>query len=218
MTTKPNRGKEGIVIINMNQAIKKYMPLIIIAVLAILILILSASPATAPSKVKPSLASLSTKIAPWPPEYSHLYNRLAAIHLPLLSAEGTAQHIHSHLDILINGQKIIVPANIGIPPQGGITPVHTHDTSGIIHVETPDPHAIYSLGQFFDIWGVKLTNSSIGAYRTNKSSAMKVYSDGKLVAQPTNLALRAHEEIFIDYGPKNQTTSIPISYKFPAGY
>ncbi len=178
------------------------------------------SPTTPLPKQAPivaSLSSLSTGPAPWQPEYNHLPNRLKSIGLSLLGAEGTAQHIHAHLDIFINGERVIVPAEIGIPPSGGITPVHTHDASGIIHIESPDPYAVYSLGQFFDIWGVKFTNNSIGSYIDNNTDRLNVYSDGKKVANPVNLALKAHEEIAITYGTSKQYSAIPKSYKFPAG-
>ncbi len=164
-----------------------------------------------------SLSSLSIAPAPWQPEYNNLPNRLKVIGLSLLGAEGTAQHIHSHLDIFINDQRVIVPADIGIPPTGGLTPVHTHDTSGIIHIESPDAYAIYTLGQFFDIWGVKFTNTSLGSYADNSTDTLNVYSDGKKVNNPVNLALKAHEEIAITYGLSKQSLHIPKSYNFPAG-
>jgi hypothetical protein len=142
---------------------------------------------------------------------------LKAIGLSLLSAEGTAQHIHAHLDIYVNGKQVVVPADIGIPSTGGITPVHTHDTSGIIHVESPDARAIYTLGQFFDIWGVKLTSTSIGGYANTSVDKLIVYDNGTVVQNPTSLDLAKHHEIVITYGTSAKSPSIPKSYNFPAG-
>lgn len=164
-----------------------------------------------------SLASLSTHKAPWAPEYSHLSNRLAAINMPLLSAEGTAQHIHAHLDIYIYGKHVQVPSQIGIPPQGGITPLHTHDNSGIIHIESPNAKAIYNLGQFFDIWGVKLTNTSIGSYVDQGNIKLRAFSNGQRVGNISTLPLTKHEEIVLLYGGPNQPPRIPYSYNFPQG-
>lgn len=168
-----------------------------------------------PPKVIASLSSLSTSQAPWQPEYAHLADRLAAISIPLLGAEGTAQHIHAHLDIFINGQPVTVPANIGI--YNGLTPVHTHDTSGIIHIESPDVNATYTLGQFFDIWGVKLTSTSIGGYSDNTTNKLVVYNNGKTVQNPANLALAKHHEIVITYGTPQEQPHIAKSYNFPSG-
>jgi hypothetical protein len=164
-----------------------------------------------------SLASLNTSVAPWAPEYQHLSDRLKAINLPLLGAEGTALHIHVHLDIYVDGKTVTVPADIGIPPSGGITPVHTHDATGIIHIESPDAHATYTLGQLFNIWGVKLTDNSIGGYNDNSSQKLTVYSNGNIVNDPINLTFKAHEEIVITYGSSQQQPSIPNTYQFPAG-
>jgi hypothetical protein len=73
--------------------------------------------------------------------------RLRAIGLPpLRPAEGTAVHIHQHLDLYVDGAKAPVPAGIGIDPAVGFAPLHTHDASGVIHVESPtvrgDPTAL----------------------------------------------------------------------------
>jgi hypothetical protein len=168
-----------------------------------------------PPNVTASLSSLSTSQAPWQPEYTHLADRLKAINIPLLGAEGTAQHIHAHLDIYIHGQPATVPAEIGI--YNGITPVHTHDTSGIIHIESPDASAIYTLGQFFDIWGVKLTSTSIGGYISDATNKLAVYDNGKPVKNPANLALAKHHEIVIAYGSAQEQPSIAKSYNFPSG-
>jgi hypothetical protein len=75
---------------------------------------------------------------------------------PCLRTEGEAQHIHPYLRIVINGQAVTIPALIGIRnlPGGGacLEPVHTHDASGVIHIESPSPTQTYILAGFFSIW------------------------------------------------------------------
>jgi hypothetical protein len=64
--------------------------------------------------------------------------------------EGTSYHVHSHLSIFDQGRPVQVPAQTGI----GSTClywVHTHDTTGVIHIEAP-VRAKPTLGAFFDIW------------------------------------------------------------------
>ena len=51
---------------------------------------------------------------PWIAEIANLKARLKSINLPALTEEGTALHIHQHLDIFIDGQEVPVPADIGI--------------------------------------------------------------------------------------------------------
>jgi len=73
-------------------------------------------------------------------------------------------HVHPYLRIIINGQNVTVPAAIGIQNpvfQNGdavtgacLEPMHTHDSSGIIHVELAPTDAArnFTLSDFFKIW------------------------------------------------------------------
>ncbi len=64
--------------------------------------------------------------------------------LPLL------QHIHPHLEIFVNGKQESIPTDIGI---GACElAIHTHDTTGELHVEAQDKRD-YTLGDFFGAWG-----------------------------------------------------------------
>ncbi|MBA3788968.1 hypothetical protein H0X32_01060 [Patescibacteria group bacterium] len=165
-----------------------------------------------------ALPGMQVGNAPWAPELSHLLERLKAIHLPALSQEGTALHIHQHLDLYINGKSVAVPPEIGISTSF-ISPIHVHDTSGIIHVESPTVQT-FTLGQFFDIWGVRFTSQCIGGYCANANSTLAVYVDGKLYSgDPRQLSLAPHQEIVITYGTDTQLPNpIPSTFAFPAGY
>lgn len=65
--------------------------------------------------------------------------------------EQLAFHIHTQLNITINNQSYPVPAGIGIIPNNCIFWLHTHDDSGIIHIESPIERE-FTLGQFLRIW------------------------------------------------------------------
>jgi hypothetical protein len=94
---------------------------------------------------------VETGPAPWAPEYSKLAQRLGALGLP--SPSDSAFHIHAMLRIYVNGKQQPVPANIGIDPQGRfLAPLHTHDGSGIVHIESERPYP-FTLGEFFAVWG-----------------------------------------------------------------
>ena len=163
-----------------------------------------------------NLPGLQTGDAPWKAELTNLAARLQAIGLPALSAEGSVLHIHQHLDIFVNGQPVPVPALIGINQAAGfISPIHVHDTSGIIHVESPIQQT-FTLGQFFDIWGVRLTKDCVGGYCATATSTLKVYANGTLYqGDPRVLSLTEHEEIVVVYGAMPAT--LP-TYTFPSGY
>lgn len=73
------------------------------------------------------------------------------------AGEQLAYHIHARLEIYIDGKAYALPQYIGIPvnQQSGQSTcfywLHTHDTTGVIHIESP-VNQIYTLGQFLDEW------------------------------------------------------------------
>lgn len=162
-----------------------------------------------------ALFGMQTGPAPWLPEINNLRGRLTAINLPALRAEGEALHIHQHLDVFVNGKPVTVPAGIGINMNARfISQLHTHDVSGVIHVES-DQVRDFTLGQFFDVWGVRFTKDCIGGYCTKGNDKLRVFSDGKPVTgDPRNLALSSHQIIAIVYGPLESTPTIRTTYQF----
>jgi len=165
-----------------------------------------------------ALPGLQTGQAPWEAEIPNLLARLKAINLPALHEEGNALHIHQHIDIFVDGKPVTVPKDIGINyDERFISPLHTHDRTGVIHVES-DKVQDFTLGQFFDVWGVRLTKDCLGGYCVKGSEKLLVFSNGKPVAgDPRRLVLSAHQEIAIVYGPEKSSVAVPSSYKFDEG-
>jgi hypothetical protein len=165
------------------------------------------------------LPGLQTGSAPWSANTADLAARLKAIGLPPLSPfEGTAVHIHQHLDLDIDGHRVPVPALIGIDPAVGFAPLHVHDTSGVIHVESPTVRS-YTLGQFFAVWGVRFTPTCLGGYCASGNRQLRVYVNGAAGhGDPTALTLDSHQEIVMAFGTAAQLPSpVPSSYQFPPG-
>ena len=177
-----------------------------------LLVVIALSLGLAPAAAAGTLPGLQTSTAPWLPEWTHLAARLKAIHVPALTAEGQVVHIHQHLDLYVNGKQIPLPAGIGIDQQQQfIAPVHTHDFSGIIHVESPS-HRTFTLGTFFDIYGVRLTSRCIGG----DCGTVRLWVNGKARAgDPRTLVLKSRQEIVLAVG--RPPTSIYRDYAFPAG-
>ncbi|MBI3610269.1 MAG: hypothetical protein HY204_06160 [Nitrospirae bacterium] len=166
-----------------------------------------------------TLPGIQMSEAPWRPEMNHLRDRLKIIGLPALLEEGSAMHAHQHLDLFIKGKFVSVPAMIGINVSGRfITPVHTHDTTGEVHIESPTVQS-YNLGQFFDIWGVRFSSKCIGAYCEDPQNTIKVFLDGRAVAgDPRLLELKDHLEIVVTYGTSGELPNpIPSEHHFSAG-
>jgi hypothetical protein len=161
-----------------------------------------------------NLIGLQTGPAPWNPGLDTLPDRLAPLGLNDLTNEGQVVHIHQHLEIFVNGKKEPVPANIGIYDGQFLTELHTHDASGIMHVESPTKRT-FDLAQFMGVWGVRFTSSCIGGY-CKELTPWRVYVNGKPYAgDPRALQLKAHQEIVFVIG--TPPAKIPSSYKFPAG-
>jgi hypothetical protein len=160
--------------------------------------------------------------APWSANAGALRARLRALGLSALSVEGTRLHTHEHLDLYLNGRHVAVPAGIGIgnDARGAFfSPLHTHDRSGILHVESPTARP-YTLGMFFRVWGVRLTTACIGDDCAGGGNALRAFVDGAPVAgDPARIPLRRHEEIVLAFGTAAQLPRrIPASYAFPDGY
>lgn len=108
-------------------------------------------------------------------------------------------HVHAHLDVFVNGRRVLVPAGIGIDiadpavhrrvvdgaptygyiklcPRPCISPLHTHDVTGVIHIEAP-AETRFTLGELFQEWGVRLDGSCVGGYCEPEASIV-VFVDG----------------------------------------
>ena len=125
--------------------------------------------------------------------------------------EQLAYHIHSHLQVYVNGQPRTLPGAIGIvgPLPAQQTPeglfysggeciywLHTHTSDGIIHVESPTVR-VYTLGNFFDEWRQPLSRRRVA------SAAGKVtaFLNGKRWTQdPRAIPLLPHASIQLDVG------------------
>jgi hypothetical protein len=166
-----------------------------------------------------ALPGLQTGQPPWPAEQARLAARLDALGLPRLQMEGNVVHIHQHLDVYANGRHLTVPAQIGIDSQQRyLDPIHTHDASGIIHIESPS-NTNYTLGQFFAVWGLRLNSHCIGGLCTSGSKQLHTWVNGKPVTgDPARIVLAPHQEIVLAYGTRAQQPShVPSSYRFAAG-
>ena len=143
------------------------------------------------------------------------------------TAESLEFHVHAHLDVFVDGQKVTVPAALGIDttnpgvheipdyPKGSgataygridppcqtvcISPLHTHDVTGIIHTESKT-HKYNTLGQLFTEWGVKLDQNCVNTY-CRPQTKIAIYINGKAYAgNPTTIPLTNYEEIAIVIG------------------
>jgi len=161
---------------------------------------------------KPAASSIS-----WPAPGDASAQAKAA-GLPMLGQEGQVLHIHSHLDVFVDGKQVTVPADIGIDlVKQQISPLHTHDTSGVVHIESP-VKADFTLGEFMTEWNVPITKDSIGTLKTGGGKELHVFVNGKEQSgDPSALKLGAHDEIAVVYGSPAAKVQVPTSYNWPQG-
>jgi hypothetical protein len=170
------------------------------AIAAAALLALTFALATTTDKTAPAAATagLQGGPAPWFAEHASLARRLAALRLP--GQSDTGFYIHALLRIFINGKPVPVPAQIGIDPQERfLAPLHTHDATGIVHIESQRPYR-FTLGQVFTIWGVRFTDTRIGGYANHGVRRLRAFVNGRPVAHPAARILRAHDRIVVGYG------------------
>ena len=100
--------------------------------------------------------------------------------------EQTAYHHHVLLTIYIDGQQVSVPAGVGLAGSASSPTcyywLHTHDTSGIVHIEAPSG-GDYTLKNFLDIWQNFAGTSRSITYPPQLASSTDwtVYINGKKV-------------------------------------
>lgn len=126
--------------------------------------------------------------------------------------EYVTLHVHAHLSIFDRGKQIRIPRGVGLAPvlpSGCLYWLHTHDASGIIHVEAPRIGApnggAFDLGMFFDIWGLPLTRGDVGGIK----GPVVAYVDGvKYDGDLRLIPLLAHQQIVLEIG----TPIVPPPY------
>src|SRR5215212_8057442 len=90
---------------------------------------------------------------PWTPEFEHLKTRIAQLKLPPVGKEQF--HTHALLHVYVDGRLVPVPPLVGLDRKNGTyASLHTHDPTGIVHMESERPFK-FTLGMFFAVWGVR---------------------------------------------------------------
>jgi hypothetical protein len=175
----------------------------------------------------------ATGAPPWPAPSDPIARTVAAGLKPERK-EFFAIHAHAHLDVFVNGKPVEVPAGIGIDitdpgvkkfeDPGGtgyggielcdkpcISPLHTHDTTGVLHTEAPEAET-NSLGEFFVEWDVRLDERCVGGF-CEPEAPIAVFVDGERYdGDPAGIELSNEREIAIVIG--SFPDDVPSTYDF----
>ena len=176
---------------------------------------------------------MRTTKAPWPAPENAMALTCKAGLIPE-KAEFLQYHVHAHLDVFVNGRVVLVPAGLGIDTtnpavitdksQNGlvtgaglqqvcdqpcISPLHTHDLSGVLHTETKTPQPNH-LGGLFTEWAVRLTPHCVGGY-CKPGTPIGFYVNGKKwTGDPRQIELSDLREIAVVIGAP--PTKIPSAF------
>ena len=124
--------------------------------------------------------------------------------------EQLVYHIHSHLQVYVDGQPRALPRPSGWsarspsrPPYGPFYGaqqcyywLHTHATDGVIHVESPSKR-IYTLGNFFDEWRQPLSRTQVAS---DKGKVTAFLNGKRWTQDPRAIPLLPHASIQLDVG------------------
>jgi hypothetical protein len=127
-------------------------------------------------------------------------------------SEQLNYHIHSGLDIFIDGVQQQIPSNIGILSSPScLYWLHTHSADGILHVEAPGTRE-FVLGQFIDVWEQTLTNST-AFFDSVSDMPVTAYVDGqRFEGDYRTIPLESLREIVLAYGTPPE--DIPAEHDF----
>jgi len=106
-------------------------------------------------------------------------------------------HIHPVLSITILGTPQILPDNVG-RTDTVLRPIHTHDSTGTLHVESPCVRD-YTLGDFFSIWGQEFNSTCIMGHCNDGTHSVRMSVDGSPSDAFESLVLKDGQYIVISY-------------------
>ena len=118
----------------------------------------------------------------------------------------TKFHIHPFLKIIINGTEFQIPLDIGIK-SNCMNPLHTHEESGKIHIESPEPRD-FTLSDFFAVWEKTFSKDQILDYKADENNTIRMTVNGRESNEFENLVLRDASQIVIYYETRN-ASSLP---------
>ena len=113
----------------------------------------------------------------------------------LQSHSNDLQHYHATLSIVIRGENRVIPADAGIIP-GCMRGIHTHDDTGKLHIETPEPMEA-RLEHFFQIWEQAFTSTQLLDTIVGDGESISLTVNGELVDDPQNHILSDGQELIL---------------------
>ena len=140
--------------------------------------------------------------------------------IPCQKSLSPTFHHHVHLSLFVNGVQIAIPRGTGMkdPDKNHYIYhaacfywLHTHDETGIIHMEAPTSR-FYVLHDYFYEWGEPLSTNNVAGY----TGTQTIFINGvQQAVDPRTIQFSPYEEITIEVG---SPVVPPPVYAFPPNY
>ena len=150
---------------------------------------------------------------------------------------SSTYHVHVLLAVYVNGVQYALPSAIGMKNPGTAKNgfinladcfywIHTHDSTGLVHIEDPSSNgapltqSLFTSKQIFDIWGITVNGNQFGPF----TGPVRVFTSGQTYrggtttvpasdytywsGDPNAIPLYSHEVIIVEVGP-TYPTSLP---------
>jgi hypothetical protein len=150
--------------------------------------------------------------------------------IPCVPSMYNNYHVHVYVGLYVNGKQMAIPDQIGMYQPGQISNgytntatcfyyIHTHDASGMIHIESPEDQpvsaSIYTLQNVLDVWGMTVGPNNVGPFTGTVRTFIGRAKLGTTTVSPTSyaeyfgdpnaIALYSHEAIWFEVGPPYYT-------------
>ena len=145
--------------------------------------------------------------------------------IPCVPSMYNNYHVHVYVGLYVNGKQIAIPDQIGMYQPGQISNgytntatcfyyIHTHDASGMIHIESPEDQpvsaSIYTLQNVLDVWGMTVGPTNVGPFMGSVrtfigraklgTTTVSPSSYAEYFGNPNAIALYSHEAIWFEVG------------------
>ncbi|MBY0110989.1 hypothetical protein K2Y00_03250 [Patescibacteria group bacterium] len=114
--------------------------------------------------------------------------------------EAVSYHVHPELTIIVNNERVLIPANVGIS-SSCMQALHTHTADGVIHIEAPVKQD-FTVGDFFANWQQPFSATQILGNAVDDSTKITMTVNGKEVDTFENTVMNDKDIIVITYGPR----------------
>jgi VCBS repeat-containing protein len=123
---------------------------------------------------------------------------------------NTNFHIHYQLDIVINGDQVVIPKAVGNNVGANSNRFHTHDFTGKIHVHPGPIGRFVTVNDFFESWrndtvlgnpNAAFSSSNILGFQNNSTHTVRMYVNGVLNTEFQNYQMNDNDRIVISYEP-----------------